>query len=85
MPKVKVSPLEEVKREVLARLDYAMKVSGIGRKKMLLIMMCSQTTYYNRMKEIESLTLGEIWKLEKAAGYKLTIPFGERRKGCNTE
>ena len=85
MPKVKVSPLEGVKREVLARLAFAMKKAGIGRKKMLLIMMCSQTTYYNRMNDIESLTLGEIWKLEKAAGYKLTIPFGERRNGCNTE
>ena len=85
MPKVKVSPREAVKVELLARLNYATKKAGISRKKLQLIMMVSQSTYYNRMKDIESLTLGEIWNMEKAAGYELTIPFGERGKGCNTE
>lgn len=79
MPKVKQSPMEELRNRVLARWDYAATVAKVSREQFIKVMGISRGTYYRRRSDIESMTLGEIWAAERATGCELSVPF--QRKG----
>ena len=80
MPRVRQSPMEELRTRVLARWDYAASVAKVSREQLIKVMGTSKGTYYRRRNEIESMTLAEIWAIEKATGCELSVPFQRKEE-----
>lgn len=80
MPKVKQSSMEELRTRVLARWDYAASVAKVSREQFIKVMGISNGTYYRRRFDIESMTLAEIWAIEKATGCELSVPFQRKEE-----
>lgn len=75
MPKVLPTAREKLKLEAESKWTFAMNMAQISWKQMAKIMGVCETTYFNRHKNIEQMTLAEIWSIERATGCKLTMPF----------
>ncbi len=72
------STREALLNEVKSRWNYVANLSQIDNKSMPKVMGCGIATYYNRKRDLERLTLGEIWAIERATGCELTVPFQQK-------
>ena len=80
MPKVLPTAREKLKLEAESKWTFAMNMAQISWKQMAKIMGVCETTYFNRHKNIEQMTLAEIWSMERATGCKLTMPFQRKEE-----
>ena len=75
MPKLKQTSREIAEQEVACRLKDVMNRNQFDNSRMCKVMNVSTKTLCNRKRDPGTLTLGEIWAIEKATGCKQTIPF----------
>lgn len=76
MPKVKKTESEERIQEVRCALnDVFFRSFNNSNDKLGKVIGASDRTALNRRKNPQTLTLEEIWAIEKAAGRQLTMPF----------
>ncbi|MGN0402614.1 MAG: hypothetical protein ACI4HQ_10230 [Acetatifactor sp.] len=75
MPRLQPTARDRLKIEVESRWNFAMNMARLSWKQMAKIMGVCDATYFNRHKNIEKMTLEEIWSIERATGCKLTMPF----------
>lgn len=82
MPKLKQTSREIAEQEVTCRLKDAMNRNQFDNGRMCKVMNVSPKTLSNRKRDPETLTLREIWAIERATGCKQTIPF-VRKEMCD--
>ena len=82
MPKLKQSNREIAEKEVTCRLKDAMNRNNLNNTGMCNVMHVSINTLCIRKRDPSTLTLGEIWAIEKATGCKQTMPF-VRKEMCD--
>lgn len=78
MPKTKVTQAEERRRRIRADINGNMERLGYRNDDLVRILGISVSTLCSRKRDPDTLTLGEIRKMEKLFGYELTDPFRRR-------
>jgi hypothetical protein len=79
MPRVKLTPSEERRRCLSARIQYQMARTGFNNAKVAKVLgICEKTFIDKKLHAPDLFSLSEIWKMEKLFGCMLSEPIREK-------